>query len=369
MPVGAMGRVCSPAMPALKQVLLQTTPLQASLLRQLVKLPAPLLRKLSGGPQPRVDGQQLAPEVELLLGALRLAGESMPADDAVDDARREVAITWPALGPGAPPMSSVEDTFIPNGAGAPMRLRSYIPHGITEPSPALLYYHGGGWVLGDIDTHDPVTRCLAGDMRLPVFSLDYRLAPEHPFPAAIEDARAAFGWLRRHAPRYGVDPGRIAVGGDSAGGNLAAVTCQECVRHEEEAPHAQLLLYPGTDFRMQTRSMQLFSKGYVLERANVDWYRKQYFGGQDPTLDPRASPLLASSFDGLPPAVVVTAGFDVLRDEGEAYAQALTSAGVSVEYQCIRDQIHGFANMAGVVPSARQALRDAAAKLKRFLTS
>lgn len=262
----------------------------------------------------------------------------------------------------------MEETFIPNAAGEPMRLRCYVPRGTRSPSPALVYYHGGGWVLGDIDTHDPVTRCLANDARVPVFSVDYRLAPEHRFPAAIEDAQAAFRWVRRHAPRYGVDPGRIAVGGDSAGGNLAAVTSQQLRARSEPTPSAQLLLYPSTDFRMQTRSMQVFAKGYVLERTNVDWYRDHYLGGQSATLDPRASPLLASDFSNLPATVVVTAGFDVLRDEGEAYADALRQAGVSVEYRCARDQIHGFANMAGAVPSARRALKEAAKTLQRLLT-
>lgn len=354
-------------MSALQEILLQTTPLQAAVLRRLVKLPAPVLRRLAGGPAPEVDGQRLAPEVELLLSLLSLAGEAMPTE-SVERARRETSITWPALGPGSPPMHSVEDTFIPNAAGSPMRLRCYVPRGVSEPSPALLYFHGGGWVLGDIDTHDPVTRCLASDAKIPVFSLDYRLAPEHPFPAGIEDAQAAFSWLQKNAPRYGVDPGRIAVGGDSAGGNFAAVTCQQLQSRGEATPHAQLLFYPGTDFRLQTRSMQVFAKGYVLERANVDWYRERYFGDQDPTLDPRGSPILSPSLEGLPPAVIVTAGFDVLRDEGEAYAEALRSAGVSVEYWCARDQIHGFANMAGVVPSARHALREAATKLKRLLS-
>lgn len=354
-------------MSALQEILLQTTPLQAALLRKLVRLPAPVLRKLAGGPAPEVDGNRLAPEVELLLAVLNAAGDSMPNGDSVEQARREVAITWPALGPQSPPMQGVEDTFIPDAAGNPMRLRCYIPQGITEPTPALVFFHGGGWVLGDIDTHDPVTRCLAGDLGMPVFSVDYRLAPEHPFPAGLEDAQAAFSWVRRNAPRYGVDPGRIAVGGDSAGGNFSAVACQQLLFRGEPGPAAQLLLYPGTDFRLQTRSMQVFAKGYVLERANIDWYRERYFGDQDPTLDPRGSPLLAPRLAGLPPAVLVTAGFDVLRDEGEAYAEALRAAGVSVEYFCARDQIHGFANMAGVVPTARSALRDAAAKLKRFL--
>lgn len=354
-------------MSALQEILLRTTPLQAAALRRVMRLPPPVLRKLAGGPAPEVDGQRLAAEVELLLSLLSLAGEPMPTD-SVERARRETSITWPALGPKSPPMETVEDTFISNGAGAPMRLRCYIPRGVSEPSPALLYFHGGGWVLGDVDTHDPVTRCLASDARIPVFSLDYRLAPEHPFPSGIEDAQAAFGWLHKNAPRYGVDPGRIAVGGDSAGGNFAAVTCQQLLSRGEAMPHAQLLLYPGTDFRLQTRSMRVFAKGYVLERANVDWYRERYFGDQDPTLDPRGSPLLAPSFEGLPSAVIVTAGFDVLRDEGEAYADALRNAGVSVEYWCARDQIHGFANMAGVVPGARLALREAATKLKRLLT-
>ncbi|MCB9584876.1 MAG: alpha/beta hydrolase [Polyangiaceae bacterium] len=356
-------------MSVLQEVLLQTSPLQSALLRKLVRLPAPIQRKLAGGPAPEVDGNRLAPEVELLLAALNAVGESTPSGESVERARREVAITWPLLGPKSPPMHTVEDTFIANAAGNPMRLRSYIPQGITEPSPALVYFHGGGWVLGDIDTHDPVTRCLASDLGMPVFSVDYRLAPEHPFPAGLEDAQLAFSWVRKHAPRYGVDPGRIAVGGDSAGGNFAAVTCQQLLLRGEATPAAQLLLYPGTDFRLQTRSMQVFAKGYVLERANIDWYRERYFGDQDPTLDPRGSPVLAPSLAGLPPAVIVTAGFDVLRDEGEAYAEALSRAGVSVEYSCARDQIHGFANMAGAVPTARQALRDAAARLSRFLVA
>lgn len=350
------------------QVQLATLPLQAALLRRLLRLPSSTLRKLAGGPRPAAGPAQLAPELEFLLASVKLAGSPLPHDLSPQQARALTRMSWQLFAPTGPELEQVQDTCIRGGDAQPMALRSYIPRGITEPAPALLLFHGGGWVLGDIETHDGPARCLAGDGRLVVFSIEYRLAPEHPFPAAVEDAQAAFRWVRANAERFGVDPNKIAVGGDSAGGNLAAVVCQQLLQHGEPAPAAQLLLYPGLDFRMTTQSMSDFAEGYILERANVEWFRQLYFGDNDSSLDPRASPALASNLQGLPPAVIATAGYDVLRDEGDAYAGALTAAGVAVDHRCYHDLIHGFANFAGVVPSARAAMREVAQLLRDRLS-
>ncbi len=350
------------------QLQLATLPLQAAVLRRLLRLPGNTLRKLAGGPRPALGPTQLAPELELLLASVKLAGSPLPHDLSPTQARALTRVSWQLFAPTGPTLEQVQDTCIRGGGGQPMAVRSYVPHGIDEPSPALVLFHGGGWVLGDIETHDGPARCLAGDGRLVVFSIDYRLAPEHPFPAAVEDVEVAFRWVHANAGRFGVDPERIAVGGDSAGGNLAAVLCQQLLRSGGPSPAAQLLLYPGLDFRMATKSMQTFAEGYILERANVDWFRGLYFGDHDASLDPRASPGLAVNLSNLPPAVVATAGYDVLRDEGDAYASALAAAGVAVDHRCYADLIHGFANFAGIVPSARAALREVAQLLRARLS-
>lgn len=258
-------------------------------------------------------------------------------------------------------IAHVEDLAIPGPAGK-LRVRIYTPPG-DGPFPALVYCHGGGWVVGDLDTVDVPCRRLASRAACVVVSVDYRLAPEHRFPAAAEDAYAAFQWLVDHAHARHVDATRIAVGGDSAGGNLAAVVALMARDRVAPQPCFQVLLYPVTDSALDTPSYRENAEGYLLTRDSMAWFWNHYVGDADRT-HPYASPLRAEHHRGLPPAFVVTAEFDPLRDEGEAYARRLAEAGTPVECRRYDGTIHGFCWMPGVLDTGRQALDDTAAALR-----
>jgi acetyl esterase/lipase len=233
----------------------------------------------------------------------------------------------------------------------------------------LVFYHGGGWTIGDLDTHDALCRLTCRDAGIHVLSIDYRLAPEHPAPAAVEDAYAAFKWAYEHAGELGALPGRVAVGGDSAGGNLAAVVSQLARDDGGPAPVLQWLIYPRTDFTAQTRSMSLFARGFLLTRRDMDWFEAQYLRGSgvDPT-DPRISPLLAESLSGLAPALIAVGGFDPLRDEGESYAAALRAAGTPVDLRYMGSLTHGFANLFQLGGDAAIATSELISALRAHLT-
>jgi acetyl esterase len=267
--------------------------------------------------------------------------------------------------PPAPDVASVRDLEAdgPNGR-IPVRL--YRPAG-SAPSaalPVLVYYHGGGWTIGDLDTHDTLCRQLANGAGCAVVSVDYRMGPEHRFPAAVDDCIAATAWVRREARSLGVDGSRLAVGGDSAGGNLAAVVAL-AARDAGDPPIAlQLLIYPATDMRQLAASHVTNGQGYLLTRDSVVYYRDHYI--DDPALyaDWRASPLLHPDHSNLPPALVLTAGYDPLRDEGLDYAERLTGAGTRCTYVCFERQIHGFVTMGKVLDEADAAVTLAAATLR-----
>ena len=228
-----------------------------------------------------------------------------------------------------------------------------------------MFFHGGGWVVGDIATHDTVCRHLANRADCAVVSVDYRLAPEHKFPAAVEDCVAATGWVAENAAALGVDPARLAVGGDSAGGNLAAVVC--LMARDGGAPRIahQLLIYPATDAAMRHASVTRFAEGYVLTRSTMRWFYDQYLRSPDDAADWRVSPLAAADLSGLPPAYVLTAGYDPLCDEGDEYAARLAAAGVAVEHRRFPGQIHGFVTNGKIIRAADPALDEAAAALKK----
>jgi acetyl esterase len=221
---------------------------------------------------------------------------------------------------------------------------------------ALSALPGGGWVIGDLDTHDTACRHLAREAEAGVLSIAYRLAPELRFPAAVDDALAAFHWAAANAGGLGFDPARVAVAGDSAGGNLAAVVAQLAGRDGGPRPAAQFLAYPVTDLSTKHASYRLFAEGFLLTERDMDWFRAHYVPDAATALDPRASPLLAPDLHGLPPAVVLTCGFDVLRDEGEAYARRLEQAGVRVALRRNAGLIHGFCNAVSVSPLSRIAM-------------
>jgi acetyl esterase len=317
---------------------------------------------LAGGTPVRIDDLELEPEVQLALAMLRLNGHRGLDTMTPADARMETARSARIFAGTRIPMARIDALAIPGPAG-PIPARLHVPHRLAttaRPLPLVVYFHGGGWVVGGFDTHDTTVRFLADRVQAAVLAIDYRLAPEHRFPAAVEDAFAAFAWAAREAAGIGCDPARVAVAGDSAGGNLAAVVSQLAVAAGGPRPALQLLIYPVTDLSTKHPSYQLFSDGFFLTEAEMDWYRGHYLPDETAAHDPRASPLLAADLHGLPPAVVLTAGFDVLRDEGEAYARRLREAGVRVDLRRNDGQIHGFANATGVSPSARTAMEGGA---------
>jgi len=242
-------------------------------------------------------------------------------------------------------VAAVSDGTLPGPHGA-IALRCYRPIGVTGNRLAtLIYYHGGGFVIGNLETHDSTCRRIANRSRCQVIAIDYRLAPEHPFPVPLDDALAAFRHIRDHAEAFDADPARLAVGGDSAGGNLAAVVCQQARAAGEATPAYQMLIYPATDNTRQMASHRDFADGYFLSRDLIDWFLKHYIPAGTDLGDLRLSPLLAKDVAGLPPAFVLTAGFDPLRDEGRAYADRLLAAGIKVTYVNYPGTIHGFFSM------------------------
>jgi len=310
-------------------------------------------------PELMTRSERLHPEARALL-------EMMDAQDAPPletqdpvEARSARLEPMKMLGGEPDALGRVENLFAPGPAGdVPLRLYATEHGGIR---PALVYFHGGGFVFGNLDTHDAVCRALAKESGAVVIAVDYRLAPEHKFPAAVDDSYAATVWVAANAQRLGIDAQRIAVGGDSAGGNLATVVAMRCRDAGGPALAAQLLIYPVTDVSsFETGSHRELGEGYFLTRAGMEWFTGHYLASADQKRHPEASPLLAPNLSGLPPALVITAEFDPLRDEGEAYAQRLQQAGVPVTVSRYPGMIHAFVSMRGVLSGGRQAIQEAA---------
>jgi len=269
---------------------------------------------------------------------------------------------------GPPPrVADVSDRTIP-GPGGDIPIRVYMPDS-ERPMPGLVFLHGGGWVVGSLQTHDGLCRALANGGGCTVVSVDYRLSPEHKFPAAIDDAVAATRWVFENVSQLGIDRERIAVGGDSAGGNLAAAVA--LMLRDAAGPRLafQLLIYPVTDRNFETPSYIANADGFRLTRSAMQWYWNHYLRSAADADDQRASPLRAASLEGLPPAFVATAEYDPLLDEGRAYADRLRAAGVPVEYREYPGLVHGFAGQGGVVDRARDALDELAAALRTALSA
>jgi len=300
----------------------------------------------------------LDPEMQAIVDRAAAAAKTVvdPFDLAV--ARDLYAKASVPNAPVPPAMRAVDDRVVP-GPGGPIPVRVYTPEtGRSGALPGLLYFHGGGWLLGSIATHDVFSRSLAAAAGAVVVSVDYRLAPEHKFPAAVEDAWAAIRWIARDGAAIGVDPARIAVAGDSAGGNLAAVICQLARDQDGPALAFQLLLYPTLDLTADTDSMRAFATGFLLTRAAMDWFAREYLADPAQKTDPRASPGRAIDLSRLAPALVVAAECDVLRDEARAYAERLRSAGGRADYRAIPGVTHGFIRMGGTLAVANRVLAD-----------
>jgi acetyl esterase len=333
--------------------------------RGFLSLPAPVLRAIVGTPKRSPDGLTLDLQLQALLFLIDLMKVPSLVGGAVSDARAGLergAATFDV--PPASDVSAYERT-VP-GARGPLRARVYVPATVRGSMPGLVYFHGGGWVVGSIESHDRVCRAFASRAGVVVISVDYRLAPEHRFPAAADDAIAATRWVLANAATLDLDPDRIAVGGDSAGGNLTAVACQ-ALKGEARRPAFQLLVYPGTDMTRSMPSHQMFTESFFLRRAATDWYLDLYMGRDGDRLDPRASPLFTKDLSGLPPALVITCGFDPLRDEGKAYADKLRAAGVEVESVCFEGQMHGTMMLGAALREGARMLDLAASRLKSAL--
>jgi acetyl esterase len=332
--------------------------------RALLKLPKPVLRRLAGAPVV-INGRTLDPEMQLLLKLQRLEGPAVETI-AISKARRQVVSSAKLVG-GNQPIGAITDRSI-DGPGGPLPLRFYTPRGLKGPAPALVYFHGGAWIYGDLDSHDAVCRVLAEEAQVRVVSVDYRLAPEAPFPAAWDDCWAAWKWITENAQGLGIDAARIAVGGDSAGGNMAASVAQHASADPSVAdPAFQLLIYPRTDLSAGSESRLQYAEGYYLSEAFIALGDENYLVGDEDKADKRLSPLHHDP-SGAPPAYLVTAGFDPLLDEGKAYADKMRAAGVRVEYVCEEGLIHGFVNMVGLGTSAPKAVRRIASALQRGLS-
>lgn len=330
----------------------------SAVVRTLFSLPDPVLTAL-GRTRP-VAAEGLTPDA-WLLAKLGSAGRAVDYDDPPEVVRERFVVETALISVDPKVPVAVEER---EAAGLPARL--YVPQGVPQPAPLLVYFHGGGWVIGSPATHDESCRRLAHEARVRILSVDYRMAPEHPYPAAADDAEAAFRWAHEHAAELGADPGRIAVGGDSAGGNLAAVVCRRTRDAGGPQPAFQLLIYPATDFgRPRRPSHQTYGDGFLLTTERMDWFEALYVPGEDDKTHPDASPLRATDLAGLAPAHVATAEADPLRDEGEEYADRLRQAGVTVSVHR-HPHLHGFFNMTAS-RSARSAVSHLAGVLQQAL--
>jgi acetyl esterase len=307
----------------------------------------------------------LDPQVQGLLDELAALG-SPEMDQVTPVAARELMNAGAQLfsGPGDETVTTLDARF--PGPRGDVPIRVYTPPGSADVPPLVLYFHGGGWVIGNIETHDGTCRDLAADSGAVIVSVDYRLAPEHPFPAAVDDCFAALEWVHAHASELGGDPDRLAVAGDSAGGNLAAVTAMLTRDRHGPPLRFQLLVYPGVAVTEEQASVRENGEGYLLTRADIEWFTAQYLGPDGALEDPRFDPVYAD-LTGVAPAHVITAEYDPLRDGGHAYAERLRAGGVPVTERCYEGQIHGCFGMQAVVDASRGIIADAGVILRHAL--
>lgn len=337
--------------------------LSRPLLRLVLRRPA-LRRSLARSRSAPIEGHRLDEFLAAMLGLDDASRDSQIVGLPPDEARRKTARSVATVeGLLAPPEVAVSSRALPGGLLA----RVYAPAGLEAAAPGLVFFHGGGFVTCDLDTHDGLCRRLAALGRLRLVSVAYRLAPEHRFPAAVDDAVGAFRAVAADAASFGIDPARLGVGGDSAGGNLAAVVSLT-LRHEARKPSLAVLLYPAVDARCTAKSHATMGERYFLTRSMVEWYYRQYLG-DDPARreHPDVSPLRADDVRGHAPSLVYTAHFDPLRDEGVAYAARLREAGVAARHRSFDTMLHGFLLMGGVSPAALEATELVAREVGKAL--
>ncbi|NOT55362.1 MAG: alpha/beta hydrolase [Deltaproteobacteria bacterium] len=303
----------------------------------------------------------LDPQAKAFLDQAAASGAPPFSQMTVQQARDALGALFAPKGPREP-VKSVEDRVV-NAGGVKLPVRIYIPEG-KGPLPILVFFHGGGWVVGNCESHDTPCRSLANGAGCIVVSVDYRLAPEHKFPAPAEDCYAATKWAALNAAGFGGDPKRIAVGGDSAGGNLAAAVAQMATDRGAPTLAFQLLIYPVTDYGYATASYRNNAEGYLLTKDSMQWFWNHYLQSESDGQNPYASPLRGQRLSNLPPALVITAEFDPLRDEGEAYATKMKQAGVSVTYTDYKGMIHGFLSLADIMDQGKQAVKEACTQLR-----
>ncbi len=337
---------------------------QRLMLRTLMGLPRPVLRGLSGGGVVYQGGRTLDARFQFLASQARRLPPltSLPPPEARAGSAQGLAPMAGRLEPGV----RVEALSV-EGSGGPIPVRVYRPEGQNPAAPILVFAHFGGGVIGDLDTCETFCSILCGIALCPVLSVDYRLAPEHRFPAGLDDVAAAYRWARDNADRFGAPLGRAAIGGDSMGGNFAAVICQDLKAAGEPQPDLQLLIYPAVDVASETASMTTYAEAYPLSRTTMEWFMGHYMGLADSPADPRLSPVRAPDLSGLAPAIVITAGFDPLLDQGEVYARRLKEVGVSATYRCYDHLAHAFTAFTGVIPAADEACREIAALVRDAL--
>lgn len=338
---------------------------QRSIARGLLRLPAPLLLRLAGGRPLVIDGRVMDLRAQVI-SALAARGPQMHTGSAARG-RKLAADSFALSNAPRRPGIVVRDATMP-GPGGPLPVRHYTPAGGTAPRPGILYFHMGGWVIGGLPTCDHFCSLLTERVGAHVVSVDYRLAPEHRFPAALEDGFAAYEWMHAEHATLGIDPERIAVMGDSAGGCMTAVLCQEMRRRGRPQPRLQVPIYPATDLaRDDIGSRASCGRVYPLTKDMMDWFMSHWLAQPSDASAVLASPLREPDLAGLAPAFVVTAGFDVLRDEGQEYAQRLEAAGVPTTYRCFDTLPHAFTALSGLVPAAGVANEAIAAFVRDAL--
>ena len=340
---------------------------QRSVARGMSRLPPGVLRALAGREIRSPEGYLLDPQVQAILRLSEVLGHGEWSHLGVHVARKQMDVSSQILQPRPPGALSVHDEVI-RVPGGVIRARVYRPEDERGPLPVVVFYHGGGFVLGGLRSHDGECRAIALGASALVIAVDYRLAPEHHFPAAVDDGLAAYLWAVEKAPSLGGDPAHMAVAGDSAGGNVAAVVTRD-LRGDKRQPVFQCLIYPAVDFTRALPSHQHFKEGFFLTGKTMDWFLGNYMPPGADWTHPRASPLLAKDHSGLPPAFVATAGFDPLRDEGHAYAKAMREAGARVQERCYEGMVHGFFSMSEGVAAARVALDEIVLSLREGLRS